>query len=173
MTKKSEVLRRWQLLSPYLHQKQQTVWAAAEAEVIGPRGCPMLASVTGISIPTLTKWVDRLKLTETARAGSLIPPKGVVGAGRKLTEVNDPEMEPALQQMLSEEIAGDPMGRQTWVRSSLRNLSKRLGDQGHQACTHTVARLLRKMGYSLQVAKKRQAGAQHPDRDEQFKYTPR
>src|SRR5258706_1713620 len=72
--------------------------------------------------------------------------------------------------MLSEEIAGDPMGRQTWVRSSLRNLSKRLGDQGHQACTHTVARLLRKMGYSLQVAKKKQAGAQHPDRDEQFKY---
>jgi hypothetical protein len=26
------------------------------------------------------------------------------------------------------------------------------------------------MGYSLQVAKKKQAGAQHPDRDEQFKY---
>jgi hypothetical protein len=35
MTKKSEVLRRWQLVSPYLHRKQQTVWAAAEAEVIG------------------------------------------------------------------------------------------------------------------------------------------
>jgi hypothetical protein len=33
-----------------------------------------------------------------------------------------------------------------------------------------VARLLRKMGYSLQVAKKKQAGAQHPDRDKQFKY---
>jgi hypothetical protein len=71
--------------------------------------------------------------------------------------------------MLSEEIAGDPMGPQKWVRSSLRNLSKRLGDQGHQACTHVVARLLRKMGYSLQVAKKKQAGADHPDRDAQFK----
>ena len=145
MTKKSEVLRRWQLLSPYLHQKQQTVWAAAEAEVVGPDGCLLLASVTGISVPTLSKWKYRLRLTETARAGSLIPPKGCVGSGRKLTEVNNPEIEPALQQMLSEEIAGDPMGPQTWVRSSLRNLSKRLGDQGHQACTHTVARLLRKM----------------------------
>jgi hypothetical protein len=68
MTKKSEVLRRWQLVSPYLHRKQQTVWAAAEAEVIGARGCLMLASVTGISIPTLTKWIGRIKLTETARA---------------------------------------------------------------------------------------------------------
>jgi hypothetical protein len=90
--------------------------------------------------------------------------------GRKLTEVKDPKIESALQNMLSEEIAGDPMGCQRWIRSSLRNLSKRLEEQGHQACTHTVARLLRKMGYSLQVAKKKQAGAQHPDRDEQFRY---
>jgi Rhodopirellula transposase DDE domain len=170
MTRKSEVLRKWQLLSPYLHRKQRTVWAAAEAEVIGARGCLMLASVTGISIPTLTKWIGRIKLTETARAGSLIPPKGCVGSGRKLTEVNNPKIELALQKMLSEEIAGDPMGASKWVRSSLRNLSKRLGDQGHQACTHVVARLLRKMGYSLQVAKKKQAGVHHPDRDEQFKY---
>src|SRR5882724_12488867 len=165
MRKKSEVLRRWQLLSPYLHRRRQTVWAAAEAEVIGPSGCLMLASVTDISIPTLTKWKYRLKLTGTARAGSLIPPKGCVGSGRKLTEVNNPEIEPALQQMLSEEIAGDPMSRQRWVRSSTRNLGRRLAEQGHQACTHTVARLLRKMGYSLQVAKKKQVGAQHPDRD--------
>jgi hypothetical protein len=72
MTKKSEVLRKWQLLSPYLHQKQRIVWAAAEAEVVGPRGCQILASVMGISIPTLTKWIARLKLTATALAGSLI-----------------------------------------------------------------------------------------------------
>jgi hypothetical protein len=90
--------------------------------------------------------------------------------GRKLTEMLDPGVEPALQGLLSEEIAGDPMGRQRWVRSSLRNLSKRLEEQGHRACTHTVARLLRKMGYSLQIAQKQRAGAQHPDRDQQFRY---
>jgi len=170
MTRKSELLKKWQLLGPYLHRKQRTIWAAAEAEVIGPRGCDMLASVTSISVPTITKLIARLRKTENAPEGSLIPPKGCIGAGRKFTEVNNPEIEPALQKMLSEEIAGDPMGSQKWVRSSLRNLSKRLGDQGHQACTHTVARLLRKMGYSLQVAKKKQAGVHHPDRDEQFKY---
>src|SRR5207253_630683 len=52
----------------------------------------------------------------------------------------------------------------------LRHLSKHLKQQGHQAGTSTVARLLRKMGYSLQVNKKKQAGAQHPDRDEQFRH---
>ena len=82
--------------------------------------------------------------------------------GRKLTEVSDPEIEPALQLMLSEEIAGDPMSLQRWVRSSTRNLSARLIEQGHQVGYRTVGRLLRKMGYSLQAAKRRQAGAEHP-----------
>lgn len=170
MTDHLEILRRWQLLSPYLNRRQQTLWAAAEAELIVSGGCRLLARVTGIAAPNISIAKRQLKLNGLAEAGSLIPPKRSGGAGRKPTEVNDPEIVPALQQMLSDEIAGDPMGPQRWVRSSLRNLSKRLGEQGHQACTHTVARLLRKMGYSLQVAKKKQAGAQHPDRDEQFKY---
>jgi hypothetical protein len=90
--------------------------------------------------------------------------------GRKLVEVKDPDIAPALERMLSDEVAGDPMGRQKWVRSSIRNLSKKLKEQGHQAGHGTVARLLPKMGYSLQVNKKKQAGAQHPERDEQFRY---
>jgi hypothetical protein len=170
MANRAESLRRWQLLSPYLSRRQQTLWAAAEAQVIGRGGCLLLASLTGIASQTISTRKRQFKLTGMTPAGSLISCKRSAGAGRKPTEVNDPGIEPALQQMLSEEVAGDPMGLQRWVRSSLRTLSKRLGDQGHQACTHTVARLLRKMGYSLQVAKKKQAGAQHPDRDEQFKY---
>jgi Rhodopirellula transposase DDE domain len=170
MTNHSEILRRWQLLSPYLDRRLQTLWAAAEADVIGREGPRLLATVTGIKPPMISYRRQQVRLTGTARAGSLIHPKRAAGAGRKAVEVNDPEIESALQKMLSDEMAGDPMGPQRWVRSSLRNISKRLGEQGHQACTHTVARLLRKMGYSLQVAKKKQAGAQHPDRDEQFKY---
>jgi len=112
----------------------------------------------------------KLKSTKGSMAGTLVPSAGSPLAGRKLTEVNDPQLEQSLQNMLSEEVAGDPMGRQKWIRSSLRNLSKRLDEQGHKACTHTVARILRKMGYSLQAIKKKQAGAQHPDRDEQFRY---
>jgi Rhodopirellula transposase DDE domain len=72
--------------------------------------------------------------------------------------------------MLSEEIAGDPMSLQRWVRSSTRNLSRRLIEQGHQVGYRTVARLLRKMGYSLQATKRRQAGGEHPDRDKQFQH---
>jgi hypothetical protein len=82
--------------------------------------------------------------------------------GRKLVEEKDPNIAPALDRLLSDEVAGDPMGRQKWVRSSIRNLSKKLKERGHQVGHGTVARLLRRMGYSLQVNKKKQAGAQHP-----------
>jgi hypothetical protein len=61
------------------------------------------------------------------------------------------------------------MSEQKWVRSSLRHLSQRLKDAGHPASPPTVGRLLRKLGYSLRVnVKKHEAGAAHPDRQQQF-----
>jgi hypothetical protein len=90
--------------------------------------------------------------------------------GRPLIEVKYPGIEAALERILSDEVAGDPMGRQKWVRSSIRNISKNLKEQSYQIGHGAVARLLRKLGYSLQVNKKKQAGAQHPDRDTQFRY---
>jgi hypothetical protein len=168
MTIDSAVLKRWQLLSPYLDRRQQICWAAAETLVIGPGGCQLLAAVTGIAASTISARGRKMRLTKSALAGSL--KRTASRTGRKLTEVSDPEIEPALQLMLSEEIAGDPMNLQRWVRSSTRNLSRRLIEQGHQVGYRTVARLLRKMGYSLQATKRRQAGAEHPDRDKQFQH---
>ena len=169
MTNDSDILKRWQLLNPYLDRRQQICWAAAETLVIGPGGCQLLAAITGIAASTISARRLKMRLTKSAQAGSLIR-RRTNGTGRKPTEVKYPEIEPALQQMLSDEIAGDPMSRQRWVRSSTRNLGMCLAEQGHQVGYRTVARLLRKMGYSLQAAKRRQAGAEHPDRDEQFKH---
>lgn len=70
---------------------------------------------------------------------------------------------------MQEDPAGDPMGEQKWVRSSLRHLSERLKAAGHPASPPTVGRLLRKLGYSLRVnAKKREGSFAHPDRASQF-----
>jgi hypothetical protein len=170
MANRSEIRRRWRLLSPYLNRRQRSLWAAAEAEAIGYGGCVLLSNVTGISKQTISAGMRRLRLTKMASAGSLIRVQRSGRVGRKLAELKDPDIEPALERMLSDEVAGDPMGCQKWVRSSLRHLSKHLKEKGHQAGIGTVARLLRKMGYSLRVNKKKQAGAQHPDRDQQFRY---
>jgi hypothetical protein len=63
------------------------------------------------------------------------------------------------------------MSEQKWVRSSLRHLSQRLTDLGHQVSPPTVGKLLRKLGYSLRVNVKKQEGSSsHPERNRQFEY---
>lgn len=56
------------------------------------------------------------------------------------------------------------------MRSSLRQLSRRLDEAGHRASPPTVSRLLRDRKYSLRVNSKQEAGKDHPDRGEQFQY---
>jgi hypothetical protein len=63
---------------------------------------------------------------------------------------------------------GDPMGRTKFVRRSLRTLAAELAAQGFSICATTVARLLRRQGYSPRINVKRFTGADHPDRDRQF-----
>jgi hypothetical protein len=71
--------------------------------------------------------------------------------------------------LVEPETAGDPMSDQKWVRSSLRQLSARLTDQGHPVSHQTVGRLLDKLDYALHVnAKKLEARAAHPERNAQF-----
>jgi hypothetical protein len=77
----------------------------------------------------------------------------------------------ALQELVEPVTAGDPMSEQKWVRASLRSLSGRLGEAGHPASPPTVRRLLDDQGYRLHAnTKQLEAGAAHPDRDQQFQY---
>jgi len=75
----------------------------------------------------------------------------------------------ALEALVGPETAGDPMSAEKWVRSSLRHLSRRLGESGHPASRPTVKRLLVTQGYALHVNDKQgEASAHHPERDTQF-----
>ena len=69
---------------------------------------------------------------------------------------------------MAPETAGDPLGEQQWIRSSLRHLSGRLTGAGHPVSPPTVGRLLRNLDYSLKVNVKQKEGPAHPDRDPQF-----
>jgi hypothetical protein len=51
----------------------------------------------------------------------------------------------------------------------VRKLAAELHERGHEAHFTTVAALLRSLGYSLQSNRKTLEGAQHPDRDAQFR----
>jgi transposase len=112
-------------------------------------------------------FITRL-LSLRRRTGSLTPRPH--GGGRKLTEDVSPGIIADLERLLEDEVAGDPMTKTVWVRSSTKTLRNRLRDLGYQVSHKVVWRLLRKLKFSLRYNKKRRAGAQSPERDEQFKH---
>ena len=65
---------------------------------------------------------------------------------------------------------GDPVSPLRWTCLSTRNLADALTRAGHPVSDRTVARLLREQGYSLQGNAKVAEGAQHADRDAQFRF---
>lgn len=71
--------------------------------------------------------------------------------------------------MLQNQTAGDPQSARKWKRKSLHQLSAQLKPE-HQACPHTVGRLLREQDYSLHVDYKGLDGRASPHRNQQFEY---
>jgi len=92
------------------------------------------------------------------------------GAGRKPLTDTDPGLSAALEALVDPATRGDPQSPLRWTSKSTRDLAAELGAQGHGASSWSVAKLLRRLGYSLQAATKTREGNQHPDRDAQFRY---
>jgi len=93
------------------------------------------------------------------------------GGGRKRLTETDPGLLEALDGLVEPATRGDPMTRLRWTTRSTRNLAGELRRRGHRVSHHSVARLLAaELGYSLQGNAKTLEGAQHPDRDAQFRY---
>jgi hypothetical protein len=84
--------------------------------------------------------------------------------------VTEPAIIDALEQLLADDIAGDPMSEKKWVRVTLTRLSQKLKEQGYQAVEKTIRRLLIDLGFSMRANKRRQVGSHCPERDEQFRY---
>src|SRR5262245_59259694 len=176
---------RFEVLRPMLDEKLRRLWAAAEAIVIGWGGVSRVAAATGLARQTITAGARELLSMEMSPGDSALNAEADKqpqcqrqhdrlrrpGAGAKLIEVKDPTIIPAIERLLADEIAGDPMGEQKWVRSSLRHLSERLAAEGHSASPNTVGRLLKKMGFSLKTNRRKQGtSGRCPERDEQFRY---
>ena len=76
----------------------------------------------------------------------------------------------ALERLVDPVTRGDPMGPLLWTCSSAARLAEHLRSAGHPVSERTVNRLLHELGYSLQANRKTLEGAQHADRDAQFKH---
>ena len=183
-----------------LNEAQARLYVAKEAICKGRGGVQRMHRLTGLSRSTIARGMSELRQQEPADpvegeqqlAGGCegseesVPTRTTQrayrphgrrqhrirrpGGGRKLIEETDPGVVPALERLLADEIAGDPMTEQKWVRSSLRMLSMKLAAEGHRASASTVARLLKDMDFSLKANKRKQGRLGCPERDQQFKY---
>ena len=139
--------------------------AGAAARALGYGGVKAVAVASGLSLSTIqtgAREVDEgVEPSERVRAP---------GAGRKRVEKVQPGLEDALDSLVEPETRGDPECPLRWTTKSLRNLSGDLASLGFAASPPIVGEMLAAMGYSLQAPVKTKEGADHPDRDAQFRY---
>jgi hypothetical protein len=62
------------------------------------------------------------------------------------------------------------MSEQKWLNCRLTDIRQRLLQQGHQVSKPVISRILRAHHYTLHANAKQATGADHPDRDTQFRY---
>lgn len=163
--REGEVSRKFALLAPVLDERQRRLWMAVEAGEAGHGGITLVARATGAARSTVTRGVDELDsgATDSGRIRR-------AGAGRKRAEAANPALAAALERLVDPDTRGDPESPLRWTIKSTRQLSAALAGQGHAASEWLVRRLLHEAGYSLQATAKQLEGAQHPDRDTQFRY---
>ncbi len=80
---------------------------------------------------------------------------------------------PALEELMKDETAGDPMTGLLWTHKSLSKLQDALRAQGFCLSRPTIRRLLVARDYSLRVNHKCEASKRSAGRDAQFRYIAR
>jgi Rhodopirellula transposase DDE domain len=195
MSYSHEVEQAMRALYATLSERDRRRYAAIEAAELGHGGMTYISSVLGCSYKTIRRGqhdlsvlsnglVSRKRIPGSLHAAPDEPQRpmheaaGVLvgdrirrpGGGSKPIEVRLPGIEAIVEKILTDEVAGDPMGGKRWVRSSLRRLSKALKDQGYDASSTVVSRLLRDLGYSPKANERKQGQSKPncPERDEQF-----
>jgi hypothetical protein len=150
-----------------LNEAQARWFVAREVLARGRGGLKAMHEATGVSRPTILKGIRELRTRKGLPSGERIRQPG---GGRKRVEAVDPRWEQALDRILDENTAGDPMSLLRWTNKSTARIAEELTRQGHSASDETVRRRLRALGYSLQANVKNLEEGSGAGRDEQFRY---
>ena len=156
-----KVARLW----PHLDERSRRLFAASEARQLGHGGVSLVSRACGLSRVTITKGLQELDEVPL--------PVGRIrkaGAGRPPLDVVDPALPDRLDALVDPLARGDPQSPLRWTTKSTRVLAATLTAAGHPISHERVAQMLRGLEYSLQGNRKTEEGADHPDRDAQFRF---
>ena len=150
---------------PHLDERTRRVMAASEAVSLGYGGVSIVSRACGLSRKAIHKGMHELEEGEP-----LVGRVRRVGAGRKSITQSDPELVQTLEGLIDEQTRGDPESALRWICKSTRAIAQELAEQDHPISHAKVAQVLHDLDYSLQSNRKTEEGADHPDRDAQFRH---
>jgi hypothetical protein len=149
-----------------LDEAQARWYLGREAIALGRGGLKAVSEAAGVSRPTIMRGIRELRGKAPLPSGRVRRP----GAGRKRLEVHDPKLDKALEAIMNESSAGDPMSALRWTAKSTERIASELTARKHPVSGETVRRRLGELGYSLQTNLKTKEGSAPAERDAQFRY---
>lgn len=169
--KEGEIKNRYASLKGTLTERSRRLFAGSEALAFGYGGITAVSRAIGVSRTMVRRGVKECKAIEEGQLPELSPTRSRrAGGGRKRATETYPKLLPTLKELVEDTTRGDPESPLLWTARSQRNLVATLKEKGYVISKHTLANLLKELGYSLQGNKKKLEGAQHPDRNAQFEH---
>lgn len=161
-----ELKQKFRSVWPHLDERTRRIMAASEAMSLGYGGVTAVGRACGLSRKAISKGIRELQAKGKSLMGRVRRP----GAGRKSITQSDPRLVQTLEGLIDEQTRGDPESPLRWICKSTRTIAKELGQQKHPVSHMKVAQILHGLDYSLQSNRKTEEGADHPDRDAQFRH---
>ena len=161
------IAEKFSRLRDVMDERTRRLWVGVEAAALGHGGIAKVARATGMAISTVTRGRNEARASMARVEPGRVRHKG---GGRPAVKDAQPGLTQALDALVDPETRGDPESGLRWTCKSTQKLADELCAQGFAIGKHTVAKLLRECGYSLQGTQKTLEGIQHPDRNAQFDF---
>lgn len=169
--REAEIKMRYESLQGTLNERSRRLFAGSEALAFGHGGIIAVNRATGLSRSSIRRGKAECEAIEAGEKPELpLNRSRRAGGGRKKLTEKYPNLLSALKELVEDTTRGDPESPLLWTARSQRNIVATLKEEGYSISKHTLAKLLKELGYSLQGNKKKLEGSQHPDRNAQFEH---
>lgn len=169
MKKEADLVRKKLNYLSSLNEFDARHYLALWAIESGWGGISKVSKLTGKSMNTIRKGIyeietkNNLDLKETGRLRK-------EGGGRKKIVDKNPDVKKEIERILEDNTAGDPMNKLKWTNKSTYTIADELKNKNQNASEVTVGRIIKSLGYSLQVNVKSKESGSSEERDSQFRY---
>lgn len=134
----ASIAEKYGLIKPYLNEKARRIWAATEAQAIGPGGVSEVARATGLSRTTIYQAIHELNQKSRDSKGTIAGAIRQPGGGRKRLSETDSKLVKDLQELVESSTRGDPESPLLWTSKSTTKLAEALQAMGHSVSQSSV-----------------------------------